>query len=76
MNNIEENKPCPFCGSTDISQGEIAGWRPHIGNYSQSECNSCGAAGPAAPLLDGEVDYLDQKATSAWNKRTNHDPNH
>lgn len=68
----DKNKACPFCGSTDISDGEI-GSHEIVGNqilqYSQSECQECFAVGPRAILLPDEVDYGDIKAIEAWNRR-------
>lgn len=62
--------PCPFCGSTNISSGEILGHDFKTGEgYSQSVCNDCNAAGPYGKLRPGEVDYGSEKADAAWNKR-------
>lgn len=63
---------CPFCGSKNISAGEVstdyAGG--HGAQCTQSRCDDCGALGPEADLADGEVDYGDVKAITAWNRRT------
>lgn len=61
--------PCPFCGSSDISDGEILGEHGHGVAFTQSECQTCRAVGPMAPLENGEVDYGDVKARAAWNRR-------
>lgn len=61
--------PCPFCGSTDISDGEILTGTPDGRTYTQSECQDCKAVGPAAYLAADEVDYGCVKAIAAWNRR-------
>lgn len=64
--------PCPFCGSSNISAGEVstdyAGG--HGAQCTQSRCDDCGALGPEADLTNGEVDYGDVKAIAAWNRRS------
>src|SRR5471032_281936 len=63
--------PCPFCGSADISAGEILGYtQPSGEGYCQSACNACGANSPEAKLRNGEVDYGDEKSIAAWNRRS------
>ncbi len=65
---MSDPKPCPFCGATEISDGEVL--TEHDGTtYTQSECQGCGALGPRGHLLPGEVDYGDAKAIEAWNRR-------
>jgi Lar family restriction alleviation protein len=66
----ELRKPCPFCGSYDISDGEVLGALTGGVLYKQSECSACGATGPRAMLDAGEKDYGDVKATAAWNRRS------
>jgi Lar family restriction alleviation protein len=62
--------PCPFCGSADVSEGEILSSDADGGNRcTQSECINCGAAGPKAALAPDEVDYGSTKANAAWNAR-------
>jgi hypothetical protein len=61
--------PCPFCGSDDISEGEVLTIGGAGGTVTQSMCNTCGALGPEARLPEGEVDYGDVRATAAWNRR-------
>ncbi|MES3011971.1 MAG: Lar family restriction alleviation protein [Pseudomonadota bacterium] len=61
--------PCPFCGSTNISDGEISTFEPGVGNYSQSECQDCGALGPCGMHDGDEPDYGSVKAIAAWNRR-------
>ena len=51
----ETLKPCPFCGSDDISEGPHS---PYI------ICNGCGAFGP------GNSDVTHEEAIAAWNTRT------
>ncbi|WP_343724882.1 Lar family restriction alleviation protein [Herbaspirillum huttiense] len=60
---------CPFCGGSKISDGEILTALPSGASYKQSECQDCGAIGPAANLDAGEIDYGDVKAIAAWNRR-------
>lgn len=65
-------KPCPFCGSNDISDGEILSGDVD-GNVSvqfvQSECLHCGAIGPRGSLFPGQIDYGCKVAIAAWNQR-------
>jgi Lar family restriction alleviation protein len=59
---------CPFCGSREISDGEVLtgdGGK----TYTQSECQNCGALGPRGYLENGEADLGDLKAIAAWNRR-------
>lgn len=65
----DRQKACPFCGSTDISEGEVLTSNPDGGASTQSMCRGCGALGPDAHLRDGEIDYGSEKATAAWNRR-------
>ena len=58
-----ELKPCPFCGSTDISSGEVLGQYPNGGYYKQSMCRGCCALGPE---VSGQSDHA---ADLAWNVR-------
>jgi len=64
-----EPTPCPFCGSNNISCGEVLGEYPTGRTYSQSMCYQCKALGPEAELEEGEIDYGDVKANVAWNRR-------
>lgn len=65
-----ETAPCPFCGSKDISDGEVLTEYPNGMQTKQSMCNSCKALGPEGALADGEIDYGDVKAIAAWNRRS------
>lgn len=63
-------QPCPFCGSTDISSGEVL--TGYMGNYSkQTSCNDCGATGPEAPvtLEQARGPVGDDLADAEWNRR-------
>lgn len=71
----EEQACCPFCGSDDISAGEVLTSNDCGGHSTQSECQSCGALGPRAFLSEGEADYGDVKAIAAWNRRSAPTPN-
>jgi hypothetical protein len=64
-----EVKPCPFCGSANISEGEVLTSNPDGGVSTQSRRRDCGALGPDAHLRAGELDFGDVKATIAWNRR-------
>ena len=59
--------PCPFCGSSRISDGEVIIEREDGKVAKQSECQECGALGPQA-IVDGP-DYGDIQAIKAWNRR-------
>jgi Lar family restriction alleviation protein len=52
----EELKPCPFCGSTDVSI-EVRGDR-----HLRVLCCSCAAKGP-------HVYFVRVEAIAAWNRR-------
>lgn len=67
--NINELKPCPFCGNTDISGGEVLTEHPNGKVTIQSMCMKCGALGAEAILKTGEIDYGSIKANKAWNMR-------
>lgn len=60
---------CPFCGSHNISTGEVSTTDVAGETVVQSMCMDCGAMGPGAALDNGEVDYGDVKAIAAWNRR-------
>lgn len=64
-----DNAACPFCGSTDISEGEVLSETPNGRVTTQSMCRGCGALGPEAKLDVDEVDYGSVKSTAAWNRR-------
>lgn len=53
---MEELKPCPFCGSNDVTMYEV-----YPSSYAR--CRVCGAEG-------GLRDSHDEAAAS-WNRRTN-----
>lgn len=59
---------CPFCGSRDISHGEMLTEKLGGTCVTQSQCLGCGAFGPEA-IVDGP-DYGDALAIAAWNRRT------
>jgi Lar family restriction alleviation protein len=61
--------PCPFCGSRNISDGEVSTTDIAGETVVQSMCEDCGACGPGAALDAGEIDYGDVKAIAAWNRR-------
>jgi Lar family restriction alleviation protein len=64
-----ELKSCPFCGSTDISEGEVLTEYPNGKTTTQSMCNNCKALGAEATLSQDEIDYGNAKAIVAWNRR-------
>lgn len=69
MNNITA-KECPFCGSADISDGEVwTATEESDDTKTQSMCNGCGALGPEATLAGETPDYGDLAAIEAWNRR-------
>lgn len=55
-------KPCPFCGSIDIST--------EAGLFI--ECDTCGAEGPSVHVGDAEIDpsrNAGEESVHAWNTR-------
>lgn len=65
----EHRENCPFCGSANISDGEVVTEDQAKECVTQSMCEDCGAMGPGAALGPDEVDYGDVKARAAWNRR-------
>jgi Lar family restriction alleviation protein len=64
-------QPCPFCGATSISSGEVLG-RNGPDYFKQNVCNGCGAAGPEATLSSLAIASSvegDAAADEAWNRR-------
>jgi hypothetical protein len=67
---MREALACPFCGSGNVSDGEILSSDADGGNRAtQSECMNCGAVGPKGALAQDEIDYGSVKAIAAWNRR-------
>lgn len=64
-------KPCPFCGGTNISSGEIMSGSPQDNGQEslQTACLDCRASGPEIPCL-GETMDDHESADIAWNRRT------
>lgn len=58
--------PCPFCGSSLVSDGEVLS-EVDGKTFTQSECQACRSLGPMAET-DGP-DYGDVRAIAAWNRR-------
>ncbi|MBC7602771.1 MAG: Lar family restriction alleviation protein [Ramlibacter sp.] len=65
-----EVKACPFCGSVNVSSGEVFGERPDGQMYKQTACMDCFACGPEV-LIDRETigPDGDDLADAAWNRR-------
>lgn len=61
-----EAMPCPFCGSRNVSDGEVLS-ESDGKTWVQSQCMDCEALGPAAETDD--PDYGDTRAIAAWNRR-------
>lgn len=59
--NVDKLKPCPFCGSADVSVNTTTA---HDGErmWHQVECDTCGAQGPMVDDDDGD------DAVSQWNR--------
>ena len=58
-------KPCPFCGSNEISEGESM--LKKDGRYhKQNGCTNCGAFGPITVVNDIRNNT---RANKAWNWR-------
>ena len=58
---VEALKPCPFCGSTHLSD-----------SYVYVRCDMCGANGPEmnGGRNDDHADWVDhERAIAAWNRR-------
>ena len=65
---LERLLPCPFCGSTNISGGEVYGENRDGTVYKQTGCLDCGALGP---MVTPEDVYDEQGCNDAWNTRSN-----
>ena len=63
MSDNPKLKPCPFCGSDDVSPECF-----HENDYAQSLCNNCLARGP---WVDQVGDY--KRPANRWNERTDPD---
>ena len=66
-------KPCPFCGSTNISFKDE-------GMVCYMECEDCGAHGPEAPSYGFSIPGADEipfmlKPIPLWNKREDKNEN-
>lgn len=59
-------KPCPFCGSHDV-ESDAAGI---ITETQWIVCNTCGASGPFAQIVDGKLEG--KTAVELWNQRKGH----
>ena len=55
---------CPFCGSDDVSSGEVMGKHNDGEFFKQTGCLNCGAAGPESKSKH------DVDADAEWNRRT------
>ena len=69
----EKMKPCPFCGSEDIS---IETESDVMGKIARAHCEICGATASGIGVMsrpDSDAD-LHPTAIAAWNRRTPHDP--
>ena len=55
---------CPYCGSDDISSGEVMGKHADGEFFKQTACLNCGASGPESNSKH------DVDADELWNKRT------
>ena len=60
---------CPFCGSDDISSGEVMGKHLDGKYFSQTACVDCGASGPETVCADATDIRLEIECDIAWNKR-------
>lgn len=59
--------PCPFCGSINISPGEVLIERPHNKRlFKQTACADCGACGPETEVRNL---FDDTTPNETWNKR-------
>ena len=60
----EKLKPCPFCGSTEVS---LSTYQNMVGEVDAKfgECHNCAARGPETEPSD----MSDKNATSLWNNR-------
>jgi Lar family restriction alleviation protein len=72
MNGELKADGCPFCGSTEISDGEMLTEKDDGSRVTQSQCRGCGAFGPEA-VTDGP-DYGGVRAITAWNRRARPTP--
>jgi Lar family restriction alleviation protein len=61
-------KPCPFCGSENISSGEVHGTHPNGYSFKQTGCLDCGSLGPEVKEKTTYAES-DDKADKAWNRR-------
>lgn len=66
--NLEELRPCPFCGSTNIEymdyDKEVAFYGTYLENYEEVTCQNCGANTFRNKLSTDKVG-----ARKKWNRR-------
>ena len=75
-----ELKPCPFCGSADVTF-EKTEWdeksftgEPQLVQRLDVRCNNCGASsGKVAGLYTQVGNRLQARAAELWNRRANDD---
>ena len=60
---MTENKPCPFCGGTQLS----ADWDGS--RWMHVTCNACDARSPSVRVLNCELDDAEKRAFVEWNRR-------
>jgi Restriction alleviation protein Lar len=67
---IRERKPCPFCGSDQVSMSFSAGMDSPEPRARFIECEECAAMGPPCEISDHGSDAAAQEAAAAcWDIR-------
>jgi len=61
---MTELKPCPFCGSVNVSLYTAIGW---TGDTAHVVCIDCGAS--SKMIFNYSVETAKKKAVRNWNRR-------
>lgn len=65
----EDVKPCPFCGSGEVTMSYSATMESIAPKARFIECDECGACGPNWDVIDGDACAAADRAQDAWNTR-------
>ena len=64
ISDLEQVKPCPFCGGTNIDSTMVKGI-----NSIAAGCFDCGGCGPHVEWIEGESVKCEMDSLAAWNRR-------
>ena len=72
---MSELKPCPFCGSHNVSMAKGASWiaKKYRGNIRAVCCADCGVFGGVFNLLALTQEEAEKRAIDSWNRRADNE---